>query len=82
MPEITNTKNLTESELKTAFSELESQVTKFHKYQACIDLGRGGVPVDIRTIEDYLKGDVRSEDFANKLLQYLTEKGYTVNTAA
>lgn len=81
MPEILS-KPLDESALSETFLKLCDQVTKNHKYQACIDLGRGSIPVDIRTIEDYLKGKVRSVEFGNALLQYLTEKGYTINTAA
>lgn len=78
-----NTKNMNESDLKAAFVVLRDQVTKKEKYQACIDLGKNGIPVDIRTVDDCLKGkDLRNLDFGNKLLQYFLDLGYQPKTAA
>lgn len=77
-------KQLNKESLAETLKVLGGQVTKKDRYQACIDLGRGGIPVDIKTIDGYLKGEdgVRNTEFGNCLIEYFQSMGYQPNTAA
>lgn len=61
----------TEKTLNEKLIEVERKVTKLDKYNACIALGEPERPVDIKTVDQYLKGTVPNEKFGEELLSYL-----------